>query len=113
MLPTVALLQFPKIHLGNGSLVRSLQLYVAVLSLLVVGPPKRVQAQAGNRSEMLPGSVIGTVSNVNGDTIANATVVLESSDRKDRRIALTNNNGFFEFHDVKPGIPFHITASAE
>ena len=113
MLPTLALKQVPKIHIGNGSLVRSLQLHVAVLSLLAVGLPMRVQAQAGNRSEMLPGSVIGTVSNVNGDTIANATVVLESSDRKDRRIALTNNNGFFEFHDVKPGIPFHITASAE
>lgn len=62
---------------------------------------------------MQPGSVIGTVSNVNGDTVANATVVLESSDSKGRRKAVTNANGFFEFHDLKPGIPFHITASAD
>lgn len=88
-------------------------LYVAVLTLLSFGLSERVQAQGDKSPEAQLGTIIGTVSNVNGDTVANATVVLESSDRKDRRTAVTNGNGFFEFHNVKPGIPYHVTASAE
>ena len=93
--------------------MRLSQLYIAVLILLAFGPPKRVQAQGSKLPDGQPGSVIGTVSDVNGDTVPNATVVIESSDRTDRRVVVTNKNGFFEFHNVKPWIPFHITASAE
>ena len=103
----------PKIRIGNGSVVRLLQIYIPILILLAFGMPKRGQAQGDKSPEVQPGSVIGTVVNVNGDTVPGATVVLESSDRTDRQTTVTNNNGFFEFHDVKPGIPFHITASAE
>lgn len=90
-----------------------LQLYVIVLSLLTFGLSELVQAQGDKPPETQRGSVVGTVSNANGETVANATVVLESSDRTDRRTAVTNDNGFFEFPDVNPGIPFHVTASAE
>jgi hypothetical protein len=100
-------------HLRIGSVVQLLHLYVAVLTLLTFGLLERAQGQSGKPPDTQPGSVIGTVSNVNGDTVANATVMLESSDRKDHRTAATNDNGFFEFHDVKPGIPYHVTASAE
>jgi len=96
-----------------GSVVRLMHLYVGVLTLLTFGLSGRVQAQSDKPPETKPGSVIGTVSNVNGDTVVNANVVLESSDRKDRRTVVTNNNGFFEFHDVKPGIRYYVTASAE
>ena len=85
---------------------------LGVLTLLTFGLSGRGQAQSASRETKL-GSVIGTVSNVNGDTVVNATVVLESSDRRDRRTAVTKDNGFFEFHDVKPGIPYHVTVSAE
>jgi len=98
---------------GSGFIVQLFQLYAAALCFLAFGMSEPVQAQTDKLPETRPGNVIGTVINVNGDTVANATVVLESSDGKDRRTAITNNNGFFEFHDVKPGIPFHITASAE
>jgi len=93
--------------------VQLLRLYLAVLTLLTFGRSERVQAQSDKPPQTQLGSVIGTVSNVNSDTVANATVVLESSDRMDRRTAVTNDNGLFEFHDVKPGIPYHITVSAE
>ena len=93
--------------------MRLSQLYIAVLILLAFGLPTRVHAQGSKLPDGQPGSVIGTVSDVNGDTVPNATVVIESSDRTDRRVVVTNNSGFFEFHNVKPGIPFHITASAE
>ena len=91
-----------------------LQLCVIVLSLLTFfGLSEPVQAQGDKPPETHRGSVVGTVSNVNGETVANAIVVLENSDREDRRTTVTNDNGFFEFHNVKPGIPFHVTASAE
>jgi len=95
------------------SVVQLLPLYFAVLALLAFALSARIQAQITKPSETKLGSVVGTVSNVNGDTVANATVVLESSDRRDRRTAVTNDNGFFEFHDVKPGTPYHVTASSE
>jgi Carboxypeptidase regulatory-like domain len=104
---------FQRFASAYGSVVQLLHLYVAVLILLTFVVSERVQGQSDKPPGTQPGSVIGTVSNVNGDTVNNATVVLESSDRKDRRTAVTNDNGFFEFHDVKPGIPFHVTASAE
>ena len=90
-----------------------LKLYMAVLIFIWSGLSERVQAQGSKLPDGQPGSVIGTVSDVNGDTVPNATVVIESSDRTDRRVVVTNNTGFFEFHNVKPGMPFHITASAE
>ena len=62
---------------------------------------------------MQSGSVMGTVSNANGDTVANATVALESTDGKSRRQTISNENGFFEFHDLKPGVPFYVIASTD
>ena len=59
------------------------------------------------------GSIVGTVTDVNGDTVANASVVLAGSDANDRRTAVASDNGYFEFHDVKPGIPYQIHISAQ
>ena len=96
-----------------GSRVQVLRLYVAVLILLTFGLFERVRAQDERPPEMQPGYVVGTVSNANGELVANANVVLTSSDGQGRRTALTNDNGFFEFHDVNPGVSFQITANAE
>jgi hypothetical protein len=59
------------------------------------------------------GSIVGTVTDVNGDTVPNAAVVLEGSDAGDRRTAVANDNGYFEFHDVKPGIPYQLKINAQ
>ncbi len=92
--------------------VQLLKFYVAVLILLTFGVSDEVQAQGGKPPEIQPGSVIGTVSDANGDAVARATVLMESADLESRRTVETNENGFYEFHDVEPGILFHITASA-
>jgi len=57
------------------------------------------------------GHVMGTVTDVNGGTVPGATVTLKGPDQ-DARTIVTPDNGFFEFRDVKPGIPFQITISA-
>jgi hypothetical protein len=59
------------------------------------------------------GIVVGTVTDVNDDTIAGATVVLEGPVQTDPRTIVTNGNGFFEFKDVEPGTTYYVTVSAQ
>lgn len=63
--------------------------------------------------ELNLGSIVGTVIDVNGDTVPNAAAVLQGADANDRRTVSANGNGYFEFHDLKPGIPYHISINAE
>jgi hypothetical protein len=59
------------------------------------------------------GIVVGTVTDVNDDTIAGATVVLEGPVQTGPRTVATNGNGFFEFKDVEPGTTYYVTVSAQ
>ncbi|MGC8549180.1 MAG: carboxypeptidase-like regulatory domain-containing protein [Acidobacteriaceae bacterium] len=59
------------------------------------------------------GTIIGTVIDVNGIIVSGATVVLEGPSLSDPRTVVTNDNGFFELHDLKPGTPYQIIASAK
>jgi Carboxypeptidase regulatory-like domain len=58
-------------------------------------------------------TVMGTVSDVNGDLIPNATVVLKEVENNDPRTILTTETGMFEFHDVIPGITYQLSISAK
>ena len=58
------------------------------------------------------GQIIGTVTDVNNDTVSGATVVLEGPVLSDNRTVVANDNGFFELKDLEPGIPYHVTISA-
>src|SRR5260370_3447676 len=58
-------------------------------------------------------TVMGTVTDVNGDVIPNATVVLKEVEGNDPRTILTTENGMFEFHDVTPGITYQLGISAK
>jgi hypothetical protein len=58
-------------------------------------------------------TVMGTVTDVNGDVIPNATVVLKEVEGNDPRTILTTENGMFEFRDVTPGIPYQFSISAK
>ena len=59
------------------------------------------------------GSIVGTVTDVSGDTVPNATVVLKGPDTNDCRTVVTNDQGFFEFHGVKSGTPYYININAK
>ena len=59
------------------------------------------------------GIIVGTVTDVNDDTIAGATVVLVGPVQTDPRTVVTNSNGFFEFKDVEPGSTYYVTVSAQ
>ncbi|HVO62760.1 MAG TPA: carboxypeptidase-like regulatory domain-containing protein [Terriglobales bacterium] len=58
------------------------------------------------------GYVVGTVIDVNGDAVSDADVLLEAPKAGDHRTVTTNENGYFEFNDVKPGIFYYVRISA-
>jgi Carboxypeptidase regulatory-like domain len=88
-------------------------IYFATLTVLAFALSEPVQGQSDQQLQRPVGTIVGTTINVNGDTVAAANVVLEGLDPSDRSTAVTNDNGFFEFHDVKPGIPYRVSVSAE
>ena len=59
-----------------------------------------------------PGIIFGTVTDVNGDAVPVATVVLEGASLSDRRSVVTNENGFFQLKNLNPGTPFHLSVTA-
>jgi hypothetical protein len=59
------------------------------------------------------GIIVGTVVDVNDDTVPGATIVLQGPILKSPRTVVSNNNGFFEFQDLEPGTPYHVTISAQ
>src|SRR4030081_2216639 len=58
------------------------------------------------------GIIVGTVTDVNNDTVPGAAVALEGP-VKDRRTVVTGDNGFFQFNDIEPGTAYRVTISAQ
>jgi hypothetical protein len=71
-----------------------------------------MHGQTVQNTESRPGKLIGTVTDVNGDPVANATVTLETPESDNRRTLATPENGFFEFDDVKPGSSYQVSITA-
>ena len=87
--------------------------YLAAVLLGILAAAAPMSGQAVDSSEATPGIIVGTVTAVNGDTVPDATVVLEGTDPNDRRTVTGNDDGYFEFHNVKPGIPYHLKIKVE
>jgi hypothetical protein len=90
-----------------------LRIYLTTLTSLALAASLPLQGQSEQPRQIQMGSVIGTVTDVNGDTVALAKVVLAGPDPNDRRTATTNDNGFFEFHDVRPGVSYLVIVSEQ
>lgn len=60
-----------------------------------------------------PGIIVGTVVDVNDDTVPGATVVLEGPVLRQPRMVESNDNGFFKFNDLEPGTSYHVVVSAQ
>jgi hypothetical protein len=59
-----------------------------------------------------PGIIVGTVTEVNNDSVPGATVALAGSALKDPRTVVSNDNGSFQFNDVEPGT-YQVIVSAQ
>jgi hypothetical protein len=53
-----------------------------------------------------PGNISGTVTDVNDNAVAGATVVLQGPVTSDGLTVVTNDSGFFEMRDVTTGISY-------
>jgi carboxypeptidase family protein len=71
-----------------------------------------MSGQSVPTTELKPATIVGTVTDVNQDTVPAATVMLESPANSDRRTVVTNDNGYFEFHNLKPGISYQVSITA-
>jgi len=68
--------------------------------------------QVSTKSDLNPATLMGTVVDINDDTVPNATVSLVGRDGADRSIFETGENGFFQFSHLRPEIPYQIKIAA-
>jgi Carboxypeptidase regulatory-like domain len=85
---------------------------LAIILAIALAFSLSVHGQSVQGAEPRPGKLVGTVTDLNGDTVPNATVVLKATDGSDPRSIVTSENGLFEFQDVKPGIHYQLSISA-
>ncbi len=85
---------------------------LAIAGAMTFAIPLCLFAQNG-KPELTSGIIIGTVIDVNGDPVPNATVELKSFDSGEPRTVTTPESGSFEFRDVQPGTPYEITIAAQ
>lgn len=90
-----------------------LQVGLLILMAGTAALPGLAQSTAPAAPEAQPGNIIGTVVDVNDATVPGATVVLQGSAPGDHRTVVTKDDGFYEFHNVKAGVPYNITISAK
>lgn len=86
-------------------------IYLAVtisLALAIPALAQNSQMSSGQRA-----TIIGTVTDVNGDTVPDAAVVLKGSDIHDQRTITSTQNGFFQFQELQPGVPYQISIRAK
>lgn len=72
----------------------------------------RSSADSRQSREEQPARVMGTVTDVNGDGVIGATVVITSSGSLSQLRAATDQNGFFEFKSVKAPSSYQIIVTA-
>ena len=91
--------------------MRILRIWLLTLAAIAIAVP--LAAQDVNAPKPETGHITGTVTDVNDDPVPGATVVLEGPAPADPRTVVSNDNGFFEFNDLAPGTPYHVTISAQ
>ena len=59
--------------------------------------------------DAVAGQISGTVLDIYGDVVIGATVVLEDGAAADQQSVDSDDNGFFRFAGIKPGVTYHVT----
>jgi Carboxypeptidase regulatory-like domain len=89
------------------------RLCLLLLGMLVTGA---AVAQRTSAPELQTGTIIGTVTDVNDGTVPGATVALEGNSLTEphhvKTSVKTGDDGFFKLDHLSPGIPYHVTVSA-
>jgi hypothetical protein len=94
-------------HLLKCSYIVSLSL-LTVLVLVCQAPAQNIAS-----TEEQTGSLVGTVSDPNGDPVPGASVILQGPTQSDSYTAVAGDNGFFQLRNVRSGVPFRVTIHAQ
>jgi hypothetical protein len=96
-----------------GFLVRPLRIWLLTFVALELFTAVPLFPQNVGSPQAQGGKILGTVTDVNDNTVPGANVVLQGTVASDRRSIVTSENGAFEFQDVKAGIPYHVNITAK
>jgi carboxypeptidase family protein len=97
---------------GTPGLLHYIKRYLVealVLTFMLCG---YVSAQTNHAPDQL-GVIVGTVTDVSGDTVPQAKVILNGPAASDRRTIITGESGFFRFTDLQPGVAYHLNITAD
>jgi hypothetical protein len=89
-----------------------LPVFAFALVLCLCGFSKAQEKSAQDAPRPRTGVIVGTVVDVNDDTIPGANVVLQSPKLGSPRAVVSNDSGFFQFGELEPDT-YHVTVSAE
>ncbi|HVO82665.1 MAG TPA: carboxypeptidase-like regulatory domain-containing protein [Terriglobales bacterium] len=89
--------------------MRTQRVWLLILAALAIGAPLAAQDTSTPKPEA--GIITGTVTDVNGEILSGATVVLEGPDHTNPRKTLSDDNGFFQFNQLDPG-SYRVTITA-
>jgi Carboxypeptidase regulatory-like domain len=95
-------------------LLEPLPIWLLTLMAVALLPAVPVLAQNIEKPGAQGGTIVGTVTDVNDNTVPGATVALQGGPVPgDRRSVATTDNGAFEFDDVKSGISYRVIITAK
>ncbi len=87
----------------------TLRIWLLILTAMAIAAPLAAQDTSAPKPET--GHITGTVTDVNGDILAGAAVVLQGPGLKDPQKFLSDDHGFFEFKQLDPGT-YQVTITA-
>src|SRR5215470_13013603 len=93
-------------------MLRRIEIHFAAMMLAGIAVSVQCTAQKSDPADPKPGTIVGTVIDINGDTVPGATVVLKGLDTNNGRTLVTPESGYFSFQDVNPGVPYQISIAA-
>lgn len=90
--------------------------YIFIIMLAICGTTiataQRQSSPTPQAPAPQPAMIVGTVTDVNGDTVSEATVVLERAGAA-TELSASNDNGFFEFRGLDPTTSYTVNVRAQ
>ena len=90
--------------------MRTQRIWLFLLVVIAIAAP--LVAQDGNPPTPAAAQITGTVTDLNGDALSGATVVLQAPTLKAPLKVLSDENGFFDFKQLEPGT-YRVTITAQ
>lgn len=93
---------------------KALIAFATVMAIAPLGWAQTAQSPDGQSGQIdgQSGQILGTVTDVRGDAVSGATVILTGPDPTDQKTIVTGGNGFFEFDNVKPSVSYQVIIRA-